>query len=75
MIRINLEKARTIAHNLRRAARDREMAPFDAIVAKQIPNETAQAESERAKLRTKYQKIQNDIDAAKDVDELKAAIS
>lgn len=76
MIRINLLKAKEIAHTRRRAAREREMAPMDDIVMKRIPGQNANAaEAERAKLRTKYAHMQTAIDAAQSVDALKAALA
>ena len=76
MIRINLLKAKEIAHTRRRAARAREMAPWDGIVIKQIPGQNANAaEAERAKLRIKYAQMQAAIDAAESVDALKAALT
>lgn len=72
MIRVNLTKAKTIAHDKRRKARDKEMAPHDEIIAKQIPGSSAQqAEQARAALRTKYNTVQTQIDAAADVATLK----
>jgi hypothetical protein len=75
MIRINIDKAKGIAHDKRRKARDKEMAPFDAIISKQIPGQSAQeAETARSALRTKYDAIQSQIDATKDVAALKAIV-
>jgi len=75
MIRINMTKAKAIAHDKRRKARDKEMAPHDEIVAKQIPGQSAlKAENARTALRAKYDAIQSDIDAAEDVAQLKAII-
>ena len=76
MITINLDKAKAIAHNTRRAAREVEFKPFDAIIAKQIPGPSAvEAEAERQAIREKYAAIQTDIDAAETVDGLKEVIS
>tara|TARA_R100000479_G_C6241598_1_gene148995 strand:+ start:121 stop:372 length:252 start_codon:yes stop_codon:yes gene_type:complete len=69
---VNLTKAKTIAHEKRRIKRAEEFKPHDDIIAKQIPGEDAtKAETERAKIRTKYATIQTDIDNAKTVDALK----
>lgn len=74
MITINIEKAKAIAHDLRRAARAEEFAPLDAQIAKQIPGTDAQTvEAQRQVIREKYAAIQADIDAASTVDEIKAA--
>lgn len=75
MIRIDLSKARAIAHDKRRAKRDTEFAPWDKIVALQIPGEQANAaEAEREKIRLKYAAVQTSIDGAQSVDELKAIL-
>lgn len=74
MISINLERARGIAHDIRRAAREREFAPHDAAIAKQIPGMADQAEAARAEIRERYVEVQGLIDAAGTVDELKAAL-
>jgi hypothetical protein len=75
MIKVDLDKARIIAHERRRAAREKEFAPFDDIIAKQIPGKSAQeAEAERQKIRDKYAAIQTAINAAHTPDELKAAL-
>jgi len=75
MIKVDLGKARLIAHERRRAARDKEFAPFDDIIAKQIPGVSAQqAEVERQKIRDKYAAIQTAIDAAQTPDSIKVAL-
>lgn len=74
MIRINIDKAKAVAHDMRRAARAQEFAPYDDAIAKQIPGQIEGAEAERQKIRDKYRLIQADIDAAQDVDGIKAAL-
>lgn len=75
MIVVNLDKAKNIAHNIRREAREQEFAPHDAVIAKQIPGDSAvQAEAARKAIREKYAQVQTQIDAAQDVDSLKEAI-
>lgn len=75
MIIINMNKAKAIAHEARRAARAAEFEPYDAIIMKQIPGtDAAAAEAERQKIREKYAAIQNDIDSAPGVSELKLVI-
>lgn len=72
MIIINLNKAKNIAHDKRRAKRAEEFAPLDEVIAKQIPGKSAQqAETERQQIRDKYTTIQEQIDAATDVSSLK----
>lgn len=72
MIRINLDKAKAIAHDARRAARAAEFAPLDIKVT--IPSEAEAAEVARQAIRDKYAAMQNRIDAAQTPDEIKAAM-
>ena len=74
MITINIDKAKDVAHNLRRAARAAEFQPYDDAIAKQIPGQMAGAEEARAVIRAKYTTMQTVIDAASTVDEIKAAL-
>jgi hypothetical protein len=75
MIKINMDKAKNIAHDMRRAAREKEFAPLDAIIMKQIPGTSAQeAEASRQFIRDKYAAIQTAIDAAQTPEEVKDAI-
>jgi len=74
MIRINIDKAKAVAHDMRRAARAEEFKPYDNAIAKQIPGQMDGAEAERQKIRDKYAAIQTAIDAAQDVDGIKAAL-
>jgi hypothetical protein len=71
---INIDKAKTIAHDIRRAARSEEFKPYDEAISKQIPNQTEGAEAARAAIRAKYATMQSEIDAASTVDEIKAAM-
>lgn len=72
MITINLDKAKGIAHDKRRAARSAEFAPLD--IKATIPAEAQAAEAARQVIRDKYAAIQNDINAAADVDTLKQIV-
>jgi len=74
MITINVTKAKTIAHDVRRAARTEEFKPYDEAIAKQIPGQTGGAEEARAAIRIKYATMQTAIDAASTVSEIKAAM-
>ena len=74
MIKINVEKAKAIGHDMRRAARAEEFKPFDEAIAKQIPGAADGAEAERQAIREKYAVIQTNIDAAATPDEIKAAL-
>ena len=73
MITINIDKAKAIAHDIRRAARAEEFKPLD--VKATIPSEAAAAEAARQAIRDKHAQIQADIDAATTVDKLKTVIA
>jgi hypothetical protein len=68
MIKINMTKAKEIAHDRRRNARAEEFRPWDLKVA--IPSEAKQAEAERQKIREKYAALQDQMNAAKSIGEL-----
>ena len=74
MITINIDKAKTVAHDIRRAARSVEFQPYDEAIAKQIPGQAEGAEAARATIRAKYATMQTAIDAASTVDEIKAVL-
>ena len=74
MITINIDKAKTIAHDIRRAAREEEFKPYDDVIAKQIPEQAEIAEAARQAVRDKYATMQTAIDAATTADEIKAAM-
>jgi len=75
MITINIDKAKTIAHDKRREARAEEFKPHDEIIMKQIPGvDYTQAEAAREAIRTKYAQMQTTIDSATTVDEIKSAM-
>lgn len=76
MIRINLDKAKAIGHDIRRQERAKEFAPLDEVIMKQIPgNDYNQAEAQRQSIREKYAVIQQQIDAASTPDEIKKVLS
>lgn len=68
MITVNLDKAKTIAHEKRRVARAKEFAPWD--IKATIPSEADAAEVERQAIRNKYAAMQLDMDDAVSVQEL-----
>lgn len=72
MITINIDKAKTIAHDKRREARSAEFAPLD--IKATIPSEAIAAEAARQAVREKYAAMQTAIDSASTVDEIKAAM-
>jgi hypothetical protein len=69
VITINVDKAKTIVHDIRRAKRTAEFAPLDSKAT--IPSEAAAAETARQAVREKYAAIQTDIDSAPGIPELK----
>lgn len=74
-ITINMGKAKTIGHEMRRAKRAEEFAPLDAIIMKQIPGtDTTTVEAGRQAIRDKYAVIQTQIDTAKTPEEIKVAL-
>ena len=76
MIVINIEKAKGIAHEIRRAKRAEEFQPYDEVIMKQIPDANAtKAEASRQAIRDKYATIQTKIDATADVESLTRLVS
>ena len=65
---VNLNKAKTIAHDKRRAVRTEKFKPLD--IEATVPSLAEQAEAQRAVIREEDTKMQVSIDAAVDVDEL-----
>jgi hypothetical protein len=75
MIIVNIDKAKTIGHEMRRNERAKEFAPLDEQIMKQLPNtDVAAVEAERQAIRDKYAVIQEQIDAATTPDEIKTAL-
>ena len=72
VITINIDKAKTIAHEKRREARTLEFAPLD--IKATIPSEATAAETARQAVRDKYATMQTAIDAATTADAIKAAM-
>jgi hypothetical protein len=72
MITINLDKAKNIAHDIRKARRSDEFAPLD--IKATIPSEAVTAEAERQLIRDKYAVIQENINAATNTEQLKSAL-
>ena len=72
---VDLDQAKSIGHDKRRAARAEEFKPHDEVIMKQIPGADAVvAEAARAAIRTKYEQVQTAIDAATTPDEIKTAL-
>ena len=75
MITVNIDKAKAIAHDVRRAARAEEFKPLDEVVMKQIPGTDVQAvEAQRQAIRDKYAEMQTAIDSAVSVEDIKASL-
>ena len=72
MITINIDKAKNIAHDIRRSKRAEEFAPLD--IKATIPSEAAAAESSRQVVRDKYADMQTEIDSASTPEEIKSAL-
>lgn len=73
MIIVNMVKAKEIAHQHRRVARQAEFAPLDILVT--IPAQAQQAEVKRQEIRDKYANIQSAINEAKTTSELKSLLT
>jgi len=69
---INLDKAKNIGHELRREKRAEEFKPLD--IKATIPSEAIAAEEARQVIREKYTVIQQEIDSANTVEELKTIV-
>jgi hypothetical protein len=75
-VTIDMDKAKELTHVIRRAARATEFAPYDDIIAKQIPGADATAaEAARAEIRAKYETIQNNVDACTTPEALQTIIA
>jgi hypothetical protein len=72
MIVINIDKAKGIAHDIRRAKRAEEFAPLDTKAT--IPSEAVAAEAARQDIRDKYAAMQTEIDTAATPEEIKTAL-
>jgi hypothetical protein len=72
VITINIDKAKTIAHDKRRKARSAEFAPLD--IKANIPSEATEAETARQVVRDKYADMQTAIDEASTIDQIKAVM-
>lgn len=73
----DLDKAKLIAHDMRRVKRQVDFSPYDNIIALNIPtqdNERVAAEIARATIRVADTILQNSIDNVINIDELKAVI-
>ena len=72
---VDLGKAKDIGHDIRRQQRAEEFAPYDEVIAKQIPGvDAAEAEAARQAIRDKYAAVQDAVNAAKTPDAIKVAL-
>jgi len=72
---VDLDKAKDIGHDIRRTQRAEEFKPYDEVIMKQIPgNSATEAEEARQQIRFKYALIQDVIEAAETTDEIKSAL-
>ena len=71
-VSVNIGKAKNMAHEIRRAARNAEFAPLD--IKATIPSEAAAAEAARQVIRDRYAAMQTAIDAASTVAGIKAVM-
>jgi hypothetical protein len=75
VIKIDIDKAKAIGHDIRRQKRAEEFAPIDQVIAARIPGQDLDAlEAERQAIRDKYAEVQTAINAAESPDEIKAAL-
>lgn len=75
MITINLNKAKTISHDIRRQKRSKEFAPLDEVIMKQVPGTDLVAiETERQQIRDRYANLQTQIDTVQTVTELSSIV-
>lgn len=75
MITINIDRAKTISHDIRRQKRTEEFKPLDQVIMKQIPGTDIQSiEAERQAIRDKYAEVQTNIDLATDAETLREIV-
>lgn len=72
MIKIDMNKAKEIGHNIRRQKREEEFAPLDKQAT--IPMYASEAEAKRQVVRDKYAEIQTAIDSAETPEQIKSAL-
>jgi len=71
----DIDKCKEIGHNIRREMRTAEFAPYDKVIAAQIPgSDAAKAEFERVQIREKYAFLQETIDLATTPEAIKEAL-
>jgi hypothetical protein len=74
-VEVDIEEAKAIGHDIRRAKRAEEFGPYDEVIAKQIPGKDAvEAETNRQLIRDKYADIQDNIDEATTPNQIKEVL-
>jgi hypothetical protein len=74
-VKVDLDQAKAIGHDIRRTQRAEEFKPYDEVIAKQIPGvDAAEAEAARQAIRDKYAAVQDAVNAAKTPDAIKVAL-
>jgi hypothetical protein len=71
-VRIDIDKAKDICHEKRRLVRDAEFLPLDREVT--IPGKVVEAEAKREQVRAKHADLQEAINQASSVEELKSIV-
>lgn len=72
IIKIDMVKAKEIAHNIRRRDRDDKMRLLD--IDATIPSKAEEAEAKRQEIRELNDLVQQEIDAAETPEDLKVAL-
>ena len=71
----DLDKCKEIGHDIRRTKRAEEFAPYDEVIAKQIPGvSAAEAEASRQLIRDKYIEMQDNINASSTPEQIKSSL-
>ena len=73
MIKINIKKAKNIAHQKRRLKREQKFKPYDDIISKQIPQKKLDiAEKKRKEIREKDAELQKQINRCRSINNLES---
>jgi hypothetical protein len=71
----DLTKSKELGHEMRREKRAAEFKPYDDLISKQIPGtDTDNAELARVAIRAKYATMQDSINSATTINEIKTAL-
>lgn len=71
-VRVDLDRAKALCHDLRRKVRSTEFEPLDKAIAAQIPGtDVAEVEAQRQAIREQHAALQAAIDEARDEAELR----